>query len=216
MEVISRKDALALGLKSYFTGKPCKHGHVSERQSTNGNCLECLKIKKEQNPEYYREIKRKSAEAHKEANKARLQDYYNNNKEKVKKRASDWKKSNKERSRENNRKWYRNNKTKALESARGYFFKNKASVYSKAAIRRAEKRRAKPSWLSAEDIRNMRAVYEMASRLSSCLGVKHDVDHIIPLVSPVVCGLHVPWNLSAIPSSVNRSKSNKLLLEEPS
>ena len=40
MEVISRKIALAQNLKSYFTGKPCKHGHVCER-SIDGHCVIC-------------------------------------------------------------------------------------------------------------------------------------------------------------------------------
>lgn len=41
MEIIIRKDAKALGLSKYFTGKPCKHGHVEERRTDNGNCKEC-------------------------------------------------------------------------------------------------------------------------------------------------------------------------------
>jgi 5-methylcytosine-specific restriction endonuclease McrA len=40
-EIISRQEARALGLKRYFTGKPCKHGHVAERYTSIGNCVEC-------------------------------------------------------------------------------------------------------------------------------------------------------------------------------
>jgi hypothetical protein len=40
MEVISRKEAKERGLKRYFTGKPCKHGHVAER-FINRICVEC-------------------------------------------------------------------------------------------------------------------------------------------------------------------------------
>lgn len=39
--VLSRNDARARGMKRYFTGKPCKHGHVRERQVSDGNCVEC-------------------------------------------------------------------------------------------------------------------------------------------------------------------------------
>ncbi len=40
MAVISRAEAKALGLKRYFTGKPCKWGHVAERY-IGGVCLKC-------------------------------------------------------------------------------------------------------------------------------------------------------------------------------
>jgi|13_taG_2_1085334.scaffolds.fasta_scaffold03460_1 hypothetical protein len=42
MEIITRKEAKAAGLQRYFTGKPCKHGHVSGRLTSGGNCQECL------------------------------------------------------------------------------------------------------------------------------------------------------------------------------
>jgi hypothetical protein len=41
MEVIARKDAKLHGLKRYFTGKPCKYGHVSERYTLKGVCCDC-------------------------------------------------------------------------------------------------------------------------------------------------------------------------------
>lgn len=37
----SRSEALRLGLTRYFTGKPCKHGHIAERLSSCGRCCEC-------------------------------------------------------------------------------------------------------------------------------------------------------------------------------
>ena len=41
MQVITRKQAQDLQLKWYFTGKPCKHGHIADRQTANGRCKEC-------------------------------------------------------------------------------------------------------------------------------------------------------------------------------
>ena len=39
--IISRKEAKASGLKRYYTGKLCKHGHTSERKTHNGECVSC-------------------------------------------------------------------------------------------------------------------------------------------------------------------------------
>ncbi|QHJ81805.1 MAG: hypothetical protein [Bacteriophage sp.] len=39
------KEAKELGLKYYFTGKPCKHGHVAARDTTHSNrCFVCIKL----------------------------------------------------------------------------------------------------------------------------------------------------------------------------
>jgi hypothetical protein len=39
--IIGRAEARALGLTRYFTGKPCKHGHVAERGVRRRECTEC-------------------------------------------------------------------------------------------------------------------------------------------------------------------------------
>lgn len=39
--IISRSEARAQGLKRYFTGRPCKHGHASERRVGDGGCIAC-------------------------------------------------------------------------------------------------------------------------------------------------------------------------------
>ena len=40
VKIISRKEAKARGLTRYFTGKPCKHGHIAERDTGAGRCVE--------------------------------------------------------------------------------------------------------------------------------------------------------------------------------
>jgi hypothetical protein len=42
---ISRKQAKEQGLTQYFTGKPCKHGHIEPRNTCDGQCRECARQK---------------------------------------------------------------------------------------------------------------------------------------------------------------------------
>ncbi len=62
-ELISSKDAKANGLRHYFTGRPCKRGHVSLRLVSTLQCCECLRerlpIYREANREKYREYDRR-------------------------------------------------------------------------------------------------------------------------------------------------------------
>lgn len=46
-------------------------------------------------------------------------------------------------------------------------------------------------------------------------GIPYDVDHIIPLKSDVVCGLHNEFNIQVITRSANRSKSNRYWPDMP-
>lgn len=53
MDTISRKDAAGLGLARFFTGRPCKHGHIAERYVTTGACIPCLRsFSQKYNAEY--------------------------------------------------------------------------------------------------------------------------------------------------------------------
>ncbi|WP_158683458.1 hypothetical protein [Burkholderia sp. BE12] len=64
---------------------------------------------------------------------------------------------------------------------------------------------ATPPWAN---MREIRAVYDEAARLTFETGIEHNVDHIVPLNHPRVCGLHVAANLRAIPAVPNFAKGN--------
>ena len=74
---------------------------------------------------------------------------------------------------------------------------NKFRLYE--ATRRAKQKQATPTWANLNEISNL--------YLNCPAGF--DVDHIIPINSKYVCGLHVENNLQYLPSSENKSKSNK-------
>lgn len=44
MDIITQEEARSSGLIFYFTGKPCKYGHVSERMVKGSACRECKRI----------------------------------------------------------------------------------------------------------------------------------------------------------------------------
>lgn len=39
----AREEAISLGKSTYFTGKPCKHGHIAERRVSTKTCVQCAK-----------------------------------------------------------------------------------------------------------------------------------------------------------------------------
>lgn len=65
-----------------------------------------------------------------------------------------------------------------------------------------------PAWLTAEHRALIKAKYAEARWMTTRTGIKHHVDHIVPLLGKTVCGLHVPWNLRVIPARKNTKKSN--------
>jgi len=55
MKIITRETALKQGLAWYFTGKPCKHGHLTKRHVNGRGCTECNKEdRRARNPERVR------------------------------------------------------------------------------------------------------------------------------------------------------------------
>lgn len=76
------------------------------------------------------------------------------------------------------------------------------------ATRQLAKAAATPAWLTQRDKRKATEIYAAAALLQELTGSQYDVDHIVPLQSEIVCGLHVWWNLQAIPQSLNAQKRN--------
>lgn len=67
MEIITRRTAKGRGLARYYTGKPCKHGHVVER-AIDGHCIEC---QRNAHPEKDRRYRANHPERVKECNRER-------------------------------------------------------------------------------------------------------------------------------------------------
>lgn len=63
-----------------------------------------------------------------------------------------------------------------------------------------------PDWCAEHP--DFATVYAAAKRRRA-MGEDVHVDHIVPICSGLVCGLHVPWNLQVLPAGPNLSKSNR-------
>lgn len=185
----NRKEAQETKATHYFTGLPCKHGHIALRK-TKGTCMDCLKIEWEET-NAKRALLPKS-EASKKAGKK----YYENNKEVVKLRALS-------RSPEDITK-YRKTWKKA----------NPELVLANDKHRRTKHKQATPKWLTQEHKTEIKQFYLDAMLVSKVTGVPYAVDHIVPLRGELVSGLHVPWNLAVITREENSKKSNKINLHE--
>ena len=185
----SREEAKQTGSKYYFTGQPCKHGHIAPRK-TKGSCLDCLKAEwtkgNETRAEYFRQYNQSDAGA------AAKQKYYAKNKEVVIARAQ-------ARPAEEKRAYRNTWKTQ-----------NQDQVLADNKVRRRKHRQATPPWITRKQKTEMRALYQAAIHLSKTTGERYVVDHIVPLRSEKVCGLHVAWNLRVITQAENLKKSNSM------
>jgi len=56
--VITKGDARVQGLKRFFTGQPCRHGHIAERLVSDGKCMECAREQQRTRPRTPEQIER--------------------------------------------------------------------------------------------------------------------------------------------------------------
>ena len=74
------------------------------------------------------------------------------------------------------------------------------------AKRRASLAKATPAWADKKEIKK---IYHDCFVKTQETGIKHEVDHIIPLNGIDVKGLHIGSNLRIITATDNRYKGNK-------
>lgn len=157
-----RAAAAKLGLRTYFTGRPCSKGHISERETTSGSCCVCRKI-------------------------LRLAEYHRN-------KSMSTRRAYIPRKREISRNWA---------------FRNKPHLAAKERRRHAGKIYRTVAWA---DERQIAVFYKVAAALSRRDGILYHVDHVIPLQGKTVSGLHVHYNLAVIPAIDNIKKGNRFLV----
>jgi hypothetical protein len=205
MDIITRQEAKAQGLTHYFTGKPCKREHVTERFVSNKTCCQCI-LERQQTQEY----------------KAQQAAYCQANAEKI----AEYRRANTEQRAAYDAERYRTHTERYAAQSAAYRLANaeKIAAYSAAynaayrkanphlinaltAKRRATKLQQTPSWVDFEAIK---AIYRQCAERTRLTGEQNHVDHIYPLISDDVCGLHVAANLQIITASENSRKNNRM------
>lgn len=169
-------------------------------------CPKCQIIKPKQ--DFYKDLGRKDGLQYscKECKKYSRKDYYWRNPEFFKEKYKEYYKKTRE---------YHRNRLSRFRQENPlyeplYRSLNRDKISAKDARRRAAKLKQCPAWLSSGMKLEILGLYSKAQLLSTLTGVKHHVDHIIPLQGVSVRGLHVPWNLQIITKTENLKKGNRI------
>ena len=168
--VILRKEAKALGLTRYFTGKPCKFGHIFPRYTKSRKCEECVRVNA-----------REYGNSNREKRNAKNKSYYLLKREKCNECSRQWKSKNLGRKRDMDKLWYAKNKDRLCLATSTWRKNNPEMVVSTKNRRRALEYNAKGTH-TAQDIADLYT--DQKGRCAYCkvkVGKAYHVDHIIPL-----------------------------------
>lgn len=236
-KIISRSEAKSLGLKKYFTGKLCKHKHISPRAVANGTCIECATIARQTKTGLIHEIEAiKSMFGSKlitrsEARSGGLKRYftgkpcprghidskYTSNGKCVScatiERVEYFK--DKDKSEIPNTLRSRALASKRYAANNPEKRKDSCSIYYLANKTRCKERKHKyrAASLMATPAWSSQFLRSEMQRLGSYLSLS--VDHIVPLQSDFVCGFHCHTNMQLITRSENSSKGNRYWPDMP-
>lgn len=193
--------------------KPCNCAHVQKAREADP---ERTKLRKSADYLKHRDKRLQQVKAHRAANietyalKAKAR--YKRDKEKVAAAQHAYYLKNAECIKQRSAEWTNGNRARRKEIGREWRQRNKATVNFWDANRRAAEKQATPSWANSFFIAE---AYDLAKLREKVCGGKWHVDHIVPLQSKKVCGLHVEHNLQVIPGGENLRKSNRLWPDMP-
>ncbi len=174
--------------------KPISEYYVRDtKQNRRRGCKACLKSQNKVHRKANTEKNRAQCKAWRKANfkefQANNKTYYQANHEKILAR---------------NKAYYQTNTEKVRAVHKTWRETNREKLRARNAKRRAAKLNATPAWA---DLKKIAQIYK------DCPPGYH-IDHVFPLQSPIMCGLHVENNLQYLPAKENLSKGNRVNLEQ--
>lgn len=107
--------------------------------------------------------------------------------------------------------YHEKNKQQRNNSCRDYYLDNKEKFREKEKRYKLSKKGAVPIWYSDLDKFILEEMHYICAQRKATTNIEYEVDHIIPLNSDIVCGLHWHRNWQILTVADNRQKSNKLL-----
>lgn len=175
----------------------------TNRGRPGSQCKICIRSKvnayRNANPEEISARKLKYRLENKEAIYLKNKERYEENKEFIRLQQKGYYERNKAAVNSMNRDYYHNNKRKMREVAQAYRSANVDRHNAANAKRRAARKNAIAGW---SDLKEIAKIYRKARESGM------HVDHIVPLQSELVCGLHVTCNLQLLTASENSEKGN--------
>lgn len=174
VEIISRKDAKAAGLKTYFTGKPCPHGHVDDRRVHDGGCCAChlLAARVRANIYYHRNLA---------LEREKRNQRYHNNPEPGRMRSMARYRANPERAAEQAKTWAINNPARRREAYLRWQRNNPEKLSAQSHRRRARKRGAAGTHTAEEVIALLSKQKAKCAACGKGIRRAYHKDHIAPL-----------------------------------
>ena len=122
------------------------------------------------------------------------------------KKCDEWRKANPDKWAANFAAWREKNADADRARCRAWQKANPDKTRANIAKRKAALLRRMPVWADREAIA---AVYAEADRATASTGIRHEVDHIIPMQGRRVSGLHIAENLRVLTTEENRRKGNR-------
>lgn len=202
--ILTRAEARMLGLMRYFTGKPCKRGHIAWRAVSNHTCLVCMS---ESRAEDYARNPEKA--------KARRAKYFADNRADELKKMRAYAEANRESAAIASRKRYVENIDSLRHKSREWAKNNPEKRMAQHSERKARKNGATPAWYGEFDAFVMREACDLCLLRAKATGIDWHTDHMIPLRARTASGLHCATNFQVIPAVLNMAKKNKMLLTQP-